>query len=200
LADLADDPVTLAEAEPIALKWLADPASVDGNIGPLALKLASRRAGPGRFDALVHAVKTAKRPQDRIAALEAIGGFDDPALVERALDWALLTDDVRLQDVRYVLDPVLTRRPSRPIAYVWVKTHWQEATKKLTGPLGGRLFQAAGVACSQEEVKDARDFFTPRAPLVEGATRSLAERLEGAMLCAELRKSIAPAVARFFSK
>lgn len=198
MSELADDAATLTEAEAIARKWLEDPGSVDPDVGPLALRIASRKAGAPRFEALVRAAREAKRSQDRIAALKALGGFDDPELLARALDWAMTNDEVRRQDVRYVLGTELARRAGRPVAYAWIKAHWEAGIKKLPGPLGRHLFDAVTVACGEDEIKDARAFFTARAPLVEGAARPYAEAIEAATLCSSLRTSIGPEVARFF--
>ncbi len=197
LAEDAEDEATLKEAETIAARWLVDPTSVDADTGPLALEIASRRAGEPRFRALLDAARHAKAPEHRVAALRALGGFSDPALVARALD-TLLDDDTKQQDARYVLRSVMSHRASRPVALAWVRTHWDAALAHFTSHLAHPLLDPVGGICSREVAKDADEFFTPRIASIDGAARPLGEALERALTCAELKDDALPAVDTFF--
>ena len=199
LAELAEDDTTLAEADKLAVEWLKEPRSVDADTGPIALEIASRRAGEPRFAALQNAAKAAKTPQDRIAALRALGGFQSADLVRRALDWTL-TDDVKVQDMRYVFHTALSHRGTRRVVLEWTMTHWDAAVKKLQGPLGRLLVGAINGVCSREELVEVRAFYSKRAATIEGADRPLAEALEGAGLCVELRESVRPGLAKYFGR
>jgi alanyl aminopeptidase len=199
LAEQAEDDTTMVEAESIAQRWLKDPQSVDADTGPIALEIASRRAGEARFEELKAAAKTAKMPQDRIAALRALGGFQSADLVRRALAWTL-TDDVKVQDVRYVFHAALGHRATRRVVLEWTMAHWDAAIKKLAGPLGRLLVGAVNGVCVREELDEVRAFYTKRAATIEGAERPLAEALEAAGLCVELRESVRPAIAKYFAK
>ena len=195
LADLAGDEATLREAEPLAARWLADPTSVDADAGAIALELASRRAGPARIEELRAAMKRARTRDDRLAALRALAGFDDPKVLERALDVSL-GEDVQANEVRYTLRTALARPASRRTAEAWVRSRWDALRKKLPGSLGGTLVAAARVACTKAEVEERRSFYGPRAADIEGAARSAALAIEEATLCAALRESAAPSFAR----
>ncbi|MBX3220721.1 MAG: M1 family metallopeptidase [Labilithrix sp.] len=187
MADTAEDDATLREAEEVAAKWLADPASVDADAGAVALDLASRRAGEPRLAALVAAVKGAKNREDRIVALRAMMGFDDPARLTQALD-VTLGDEIRPNEMRYVFSAAFGRRTSRPIAEAWVRARWDELRKKLPGRLGSALVRAAGVGCSSTEAGERAAFYAPRVAGIEGAARSLDGALEAVSLCAALRE------------
>ncbi|HVH47610.1 MAG TPA: M1 family metallopeptidase, partial [Labilithrix sp.] len=130
MGDIAEDDTTLREADELATRWLADPASATPPMSASTLALASRRASEARIAALVAATKAAKTRDDRIAALRALGGFDDPALLERALD-TTLDDEVHANEIRYVLGAAFGRRKSRPTAEAWVRAHWDVLRKKL---------------------------------------------------------------------
>jgi aminopeptidase N len=195
MGDLAEDDATLREAEEHAARWLANPASVDSDTAAVALDLASRRAGPERLTQLLATAKEAKSREDRILAMRAMGGFDDPALLRRALD-ATLTDAIRQPDVRYVLRAALYRRKARVVTEAWVRARWDELRKKLPGSLGAGLIEAVGVGCTKAELEERTAFYAPRAALIEGAARPLAEAIEGSSLCAELRAHGAAALTR----
>lgn len=198
MGSLAHDERTLREADAYAIRWLEDPTRVDANVAAIAVEMSTYRAGAERLDALRAAAKRAKTPEDRLVALLAITAFEDHALLERALDVAL-TDEYRVQDMRYAFRVPLSRVETRATAIGWMKTHWNGLRKKLPGSHGGRLLGAAGSVCTLEERDDLAQFLTPRAREIEGGARPLAEGLEAATLCASLRQSGAPGVHRWLA-
>lgn len=193
MGDIVEDDATLREAEEVATKWLADPASVDPDAGAVALDLASRKAGEARLTALLAAAKNAKNREDRIVALRAMMGFDDETRLNAALD-VTLGDEIHANEMRYVLGAAFGRRRSRPIAEAWVRTHWDELRKKLPGRLGGALVRAAAVGCSVAEADERSAFYGPKVAAIEGAARGLAGALESVYLCAALREKGAPSL------
>ena len=199
MGELAEDAATLKEAEPFTARWLKDPTSVDGDLAQVAVELSAHNATPALLDELRAAARQAKTPQDRVIALRGMAAIDDKALLRRALD-LMLTDEVKVQDMRYFFRTALSRRSSRPVVYEWVKSHWDGLRAKLPGPLGSRLVGIAGSLCTKFDRDDADAFFTPRAKAIEGATRPLAESLESAGICAELREKGSGAVSKYFKK
>ena len=176
---------TLTQAEKMATQWLKDPSSVDPDTGPIALELASRHAKADRFDALRAAAKNATSPQYRIAAVRAMGGFGDPDLLKKALDWTM-TDEVKEQDVRYVLRAALSNRASRATVLAWTKSHWEAALKKEPG-LGRVVYlSVVGNVCDASSITDAHDFFSAHLSEIEGGARPFAEDLERANNCVKL--------------
>jgi hypothetical protein len=186
MGDLAEDEPTLREADELAVKWLADASSVPSDTAAVALDLATRHAGAERLAQLLAFARTAKTREDRIFALKALSGFDDPALLRRGLD-ASLAEEIRPHEMRYVMGGAFARRASRPIVEAWVRGRWDDLRKKLPGSLSSGLVGAAGIACTKAEQAERAAFYGPRAVDIEGAARPLAEALEGASLCAELR-------------
>lgn len=195
MGELAEDEATLREADEYAVKWLANPASVDSDTASVALDLATRHAGADRLTALQAAARNAKTREDRILALRAMAGFNDPALLRRALD-ASLEEEIRPHEMRYVTGAAFGRRASRAPAEAWIRTRWDDLRKKLPGSLGAGLVNAAGVACTKAELEERTELYTSRAKSIEGAARPLAEALEAASLCAELRSHGASTLTR----
>jgi cytosol alanyl aminopeptidase len=195
MGDLAEDEATLREADDFALRWLKDPASVDSDTAGVALDLATRHAGEERLAALLASARTAKTREDRILALRAMAGFDDPAMLRRALD-ASLGEEIRPHEMRYVTGPAFGRRATRATAEAWTRARWDDLRKKLPGALGAGLVGAAGVACTKAELTASTEFYSSHAVGMEGAARPLAEALEAAALCAALRAEGAPSLTR----
>ncbi len=186
MADLAGDAATIREADVFAQAWLRDPLSVDPDVAQIAVELASRTATDDRLAALREAAKRAKTPQDRIVALRAMGGFDEPALLERALD-VYLTDEIKPAEGRYLVLTAAARRAARPVLERWIESRWDKLRAKLPGQLSVGLVFAAGLSCTRAGADAAAAFFGPRVAGIAGSARPLASALESASLCTELR-------------
>jgi alanyl aminopeptidase len=198
LGQVANDPATLAQANKLALAWLKDPTSVDGDLARVAVMLGSRKAGPERIDALRAAMKSATNPNDKTTALLGLTDFDDPTTLGKALAVGL-TDEVPTQDVGRLMMWAAWHPSTRVAATDWVMAHWDGIHAKLPGFLSGRVFGIASRACTKDEVSRASTFFTPKAADVEGSERPLAEALESASLCQALRDEDGGSVDRFFN-
>src|SRR5258708_22892803 len=132
-------------------------------------------------------------------ALRARGGFDDPEVLKAAMA-VMLTDDVRVSEIRHVMWSAFGRRASRPVAYAWVREKFDALRAKLAGPLARGLMYSAATLCTQKERDEAQTFFTAKAKDIEGSKRILDEALETAGLCAALRDARGAAVTAFFTK
>jgi alanyl aminopeptidase len=197
MGEVASDGPTLNEAEDYAEKWLRDPTSVTADTAAAAVPLASMKAGPARLSQLRAAAASAKTPEDRALAIRAMGTFDDPALLRKALDLTL-TGDFKLSELGYLFGSAVGHRTAWPVLYAWEKENWAKLRARLPGSLGrGALIAVAGTMCTPAERDDARDFFVPATQGVEGVKRQLDEALESAGLCIALREHSAAEVTRY---
>ena len=187
LADLADDPWTIAEAEKRAALWLADPRSVHADVAALALRAGSRRGDERRFSALLEAAKRARSPADRIAAVSALGGFGDPALVRRGLD-LMVTEPLKIQDGFHVFSAALGRPASRPVVLAWVKDRFGELRGKVPDFALSRLTSVVETICDARTLEDAAAFFGRALAGLEGGERALVIALEKSEMCIDLRR------------
>jgi aminopeptidase N len=200
MGDLARDPATLREAEVVAARWLRDPSAVDPDVAAVAVPIASIRAGAPRLDELRAAAARARTPGDRLTALRAMGMFEDKAILERA--WGLaLTDEIRQQDVGYVLEGVESpQRHTRRVPFAWVATHWDALRKKAALGYEEALVEPLRRACRDEDIAEEMAFFEPRAKELQGAMRPLAENADRARACSAQRAHGAAAVAKYFGR
>jgi len=196
---LAYDPATLAEAEKLTQSWLKDPSSVSADAATVAVPLASIRAGAARLEELRAALKSARSPADRELAIRAMGTFDDPATLRRALDLAL-TDELRLSDLRYLFGSALGHRAGRATVYRWEKDNWEKLRPRIPATERGILVGVVGSMCTAGERDDAKAFLVPGTRDLEGTKRGLEEGLEEAQLCIALRDHGAAEVSRYLRK
>jgi aminopeptidase N len=186
LADLGDDAWVLGEAEKRAAAWLAAPDDVPADLAQVALSASSRKAGEKRFAALLAAAKKARTPEERAAAVRALGGFGDPALLRRALD-LLLKEGLKIQDGFHVFNAALARPAARAVVLGWVKAHFGELRGKVPDFALSRLAGVVETICDGPTLEDASSFFSGALKGTEGGERALVQAAEKAELCIDLR-------------
>jgi aminopeptidase N len=195
LVDLALDAETIARLDSDASKWLAARDSVPSERALLALDLSSRTANRARWDALSAALSRSTLPEERMMLLRAMGGFDDPALIEATLE-LMLTDAIKLQDARYLAGPLFKRRASRHVAAGWTMKNWDRVHAKFTGYLASRFVRIVGVASDDDSLAQMSSFLTPRLKDLPGADREFEEERESSRLRIALRANMKPGLAK----
>lgn len=199
LGEIAGDQPTLAEAERYAARWLSNPSSVPSDVAALAVPLASKQSIAARLTELRAAAKRATTPEDRVIALRAMGWFDDISILRQSLD-LMLTDELKLSEIRYVFNEAAGRRETRPFVYAWEKENWAKLRARMPGSFGGAmLIGIAGGMCSAADRDDARTFFGPATEHMEGTKRPLDEALERAGLCVALHRAGADQLTAYFA-
>jgi aminopeptidase N len=157
----------------------------DADLARAAVPLAAKQGDAALFDRLVGVLKNPKTPEIRVLALMALGGFEEPKLVERTLGLTL-DGTVKLQDVRYVFPPLATRRSTRDVTYAWIEKHWAELTKIFPPFVIGRLAQVPNAMCDSARVRAAEAFLRPRVEKIEGTEKNLNQAVEEGLRCAVL--------------
>ncbi len=79
LGDLGADPKIILEAQQISQQYLRNPASVDPTLAARALSVAAQDGDAAFFDQLRGIAETARDPQLRIQALQALAQFPRPS-------------------------------------------------------------------------------------------------------------------------
>ena len=197
LGNYGKDPAVLAQAHEIADKYLANPSSVDPTLGQTALAIAARNGDAALFDKLQQVYETSTNPEFQEGALRLLAQFEDPALVQRSLDYAA-SNKVRNQDalIQYAIG--LRVDANRDQTWKYVKSHWETVRTLLTPELGGYLVGSAGSFCSAEARDDVNAFFT--AHKVPSADRTLRHSIESINGCIELRALQEPNLQRWIAE
>jgi alanyl aminopeptidase len=186
LADLGDDPWVLGEADKLAAAWLGDPRAVAPDVAATALRAGSRSGSEKRFEALLAAARKAKSPEERLAAVSALGGFSDAALLRRALD-LMVTEPLKIQDGFHVFQAALARPEARPIVLAWVKQRFGELRGKVPDFALSRLTSVVETLCDARTLEDAAAFFNEALKGTEGGEHAIVHALEKAELCIDVR-------------
>ena len=179
------DPQVLAEARRIAESFIADPTSVDPTLARTALLVASQSGNADLFDGLQHVAETSTDPELQEIALRLLTQFQDPALVERSLDYAL-SGKVRSQDAAMQIGIGILTPETSGQAWTYLQSHWDKASNFLTPEAGGFLVSSTGSFCSADARDSIQSFFTThKVPAAETALKHAIERIDG---CIELRR------------
>jgi aminopeptidase N/puromycin-sensitive aminopeptidase len=184
LGNYGKDPAVLAQARKIAQEYLANPASVDATLGQTALAIAARNGDAALFDQLQKVFETSTNPEFQEGALRLLAQFEDPALVERALDYAA-SGKVRNQDAAIQFAIALQIDENRDQAWKYIQTHWDKVQAQLTTEMGGYLVSSTGGFCSVAGRNSVKQFFSShKVPASGQALNHAIEHIDG---CIELR-------------
>jgi aminopeptidase N/puromycin-sensitive aminopeptidase len=178
------DPAVLAQAHEITDKYLADPSSVDPTLGQTAVAVAARNGDAALFEQLQNIAENSTNPEMQEGALRLIPQFEDPALVQRSLEYAA-SGKVRNQDALFLFALALDSNANRDQAWKYIKIHWDTLKTLVTPELGSSLVGSTGSFCAVEDRDDVMAFFaTHKVPAAEQALQHAVEHING---CIELR-------------
>ena len=185
LVDHGSDANLQAQARQIADRYLDDPAAVDPALAHAALEAAVENGDSALFDRLQKVYETSTDPEQQENALRLLVQFDNPALLERALEYSA-SSRVRNQDSAIQFAIALAIPRNRDQAWSFVKTHWDRVQAKLTTDLGSELVSSTGNFCSAEARDDVKNFFAAHpVPASDVALKHAIEHIDG---CIELRR------------
>ena len=185
LGHRGQDPAVLAQAREISARYLADPGSVEATLGQAALSVAARHGDAALFDQLQQVYETSTNPEFQEGALRLLTQFENPALVQRSLDYAL-SGKVRNQDSIIQFAIALRIDENRDRAWKYIQDNWEKVQTQLTPEMGGFLVRSTGNFCSADARASVEKFFA--AHKVPAADQSLKHALESIDGCIELRK------------
>ncbi len=174
-----------AQARRIAEQFLDDPASVDPTLGQAALEVSAENGDAALFDRLQKVYETSTDPELQENALRLLVQFDNPALLERALEYSV-SSKVRNQDAAIQLAIGLQIPENRDATWNFVKTHWDQVQANLTTEMGSILVSSSGSFCTTEAHDDVKNFFAAHpVPASDVALKHALENIDG---CVELRQ------------
>jgi len=190
----AQDPTVLAAAEKETQQLFAGQKPADPMIADAAVALATAKGDIAMYEGVLRVSKVATDPDLKEAALGALTRFQNPALVERTLEFAV-SDGVRSQDSWTLIAQLLARRETQDQAWAFVEQHWEEIARKSTTNSGARIVEAAGAFCTVEKRDAVTSFF--RSHLVASSERTLAKTVDSIDDCIHLRAAQEPELRRW---
>jgi aminopeptidase N/puromycin-sensitive aminopeptidase len=196
LGNYGKDPAVLAQARQIAQSYLTNPRSVDPTLEQTALTVAARNGDAALFDRLQKVAETSANPEFQEGALRLLAEFEDPALAQRALEYAASTK-VRNQDAAIQFARALKNDATRDQAWNYIKTHWDQVQAQFTTDMGARLVGSTNAFCSAEARDDVKAFFADHK--VAASDRALEYSVEHIDGCIEFRTLQEPNLKRWLA-
>ena len=180
-----NNPSLAAEARAALAKSLSGAAPLDASAANTIAAVAARHGDAAVFDQLLSASQQATSPSERYRYLFALGAFEDPALIDRGLNFSL-TPDLRSQDTSLYLRTFFANPLARSRAWAFVKQHWGQLGPKIT--ISGNdvtLTESLGSFCDAGARDDIREFFkTHKLP---AASRTLDQTFERINNCITMK-------------
>jgi len=192
----AKDPEVLAEAATLTSQLFSGQKVADPMLADAAVALATPQSDAPMYDKLMRVIGNAEDPDFKEAALHVLTRFQDPALVERTLEYAL-SGEVRTQDSWELLALLLERRETQDQAWTYITGHWAEVERKATANAETRIAEAAGAFCTVEKRGEVKAFFDVHP--VGASARTLARTLESIDACVALRGRQEPELRRWLA-
>jgi aminopeptidase N/puromycin-sensitive aminopeptidase len=184
LSNYGKDPAVLAQAREVAAKYLADQGSVDATLGQTALAIAARNGDAALFAQLQKINETSTNPELQVSALRLLAEFENPELLQRALDYAV-SGKVRNQDAAIEFAIALGNDENREQAWKYIQDNWDKVQAQFTTEMGAILVNSTGNFCSAKARTDVERFFsTHKVAASDKALKHAIEHIDG---CIEMR-------------
>jgi len=192
------DPQVAADARAALDRALGRGPSLDPTLARAIIDVAAKHGDAALFDAIFASAERSTSGDEKYRYLYALAQFTDPALVDRALAYAL-TPKLRSQDTASYLARFLYEEAARARAWTFIKEHWTELEPKVA-IFGGdtTVTSALGNFCDASTRDDIASFFA-RHPL-PSAARTLGQTMERINNCISLRSTQTPKVAEFLAR
>ncbi|MGI4829784.1 MAG: M1 family metallopeptidase [Janthinobacterium lividum] len=178
------DPATIAESRRLAEQYLAKPDSVNPNLVPFVLRIAAENGDAALFTQLQRTYETSHDPQRSVRALSLLSNFENPALTDRALDYAA-SGKVKNQDSLSLFATSLQNVSTNEEAWRYVTTHWPAVSAQLTEMNGGRIVSSTSSFCSAAKAAEVKTFYDTHP--VHASARALSRAETQIADCVEFR-------------
>jgi aminopeptidase N/puromycin-sensitive aminopeptidase len=190
LGNIGDDPKVIAESKAIVQQYISQPTSVDGTLVRAAIEVAARHGDPELYAQYKAQLEKKLSPESHYLFFYGLAEFPDAALAQQTLDWSL-TPAVRNQDL-YLIGALAGNPATRPVAWEFVRTHYDAISQKAGGGLGGAgvVLGAVQSLCDETSLGQLEQFFKEH-PAV-GTERNQKEAVESVKSCIALRQQQQP--------
>jgi aminopeptidase N/puromycin-sensitive aminopeptidase len=186
LGEAANDPKISAAARAALTRSMEGGAPLDATAADAIVRVAAQQGDTALWERLSAASRQATSPSDRYRYLYALSAFQNPALIDRGLNFSL-TADLRSQDTPGYLTRFLGNASARVRTWTFIKEHWAALEPKITISLGDvRLVQGLGVFCDASARDDIRAFFSTHK--LPAASRALDQTIERINNCVAIKE------------
>ncbi len=189
------DPQVFEQARALVERHLRQGAEADPTLMENAVRLAAIRGDAALYDRYLEQARKVEAPEERWRYQEALTRFRDPALIQRTLEYTL-SPEVRIQDTGRMLASVFNNPAGRPIAWQFLKVHFEGLQGKMGRSLrSGGILRNTGGFCTAAERDDVLKFAADRnIPTDNRGMRQTVERMNN---CIDLKSAQQERLATF---
>jgi aminopeptidase N len=197
LGVLGDDAGVQGRCREIFAAASTDAASVDPELAAAATIVVAATGDDDTFEQMRLGFSTGATPQEKLRNLYALAEFDDEALVLATCEF-VMTSAVKTQNAPFVLQRAIANRRHGPVAWAFVRDHWDVANERFPASTIVRMVDAVKLLNTPELVDDAAGFFASH-PIEHGA-KTLDQILERQRINASLRTREGRRFAEFLTR
>jgi aminopeptidase N len=173
-------------------------APLDGAAASALIQVAAGHGDTRLYAALAAAAEHAASPQAHDRYVNALAGFRDPALIDRALQEAQASR-MQIHDTARYMAQFFANPAARERAWVFLKQNWTDLEPKLRiGSGDASLARSLGAFCDARMRDDIRTFFAAhKMPSAVPALDAALDRIDN---CIELRQQQTPIVTGWLNR
>ncbi|HEY4332342.1 MAG TPA: M1 family metallopeptidase [Ilumatobacteraceae bacterium] len=165
--------------------FAAADADLDPELTSAATVVVASIGDAADFERFIDGFRTGATPQEQLRNLYSLAEFDDPALIERACEFAF-SSEVRTQNAPYLLQRCIANRKHGAVAWKVVRRNWERANATFPNPSIIRMVDTVKLLNTPEVVADVQSFFAEH-PIKQSIT-TLAQVLERQHVNAAVRE------------
>jgi cytosol alanyl aminopeptidase len=199
MGQVAADRKVLAQARALAVRWLADPAAVPGELLDTVLVTASIHGDRELHARLVAAATATTSMKQRSRLLMYLGRFRDPALVEANLALAL-ADTLPAHTTEVLVWRSGWSRATAGLGYQFLRARWDAFLGRLPRDAGAGLSFIGAATCDPDLRDEVELFFRERSAKRPGGPRLLAQSLEEMDACIAWDRANRDALSAYLAK
>jgi len=156
LGTFGEDAEVRAKAKQLYALWDDDPSKADRDIAPALVSIIAYSGDAARYEEFKKKFKSARTPQEEQRYLFALANFRDKALLGRTMNMTL-DGEVRTQNAPYLMMSLLMNNTSRYDAWDYIRSHWEEMTRKYPDNALPRMCE--GVVALLDREDQVKTFF-----------------------------------------
>jgi puromycin-sensitive aminopeptidase len=156
LGTIGEDPEVQAKAKQLYALWDDDPSKADRDIAPALVAILAYSGDAARYEEFKKKFKSARTPQEEQRYLFALTSFRDLGLLRKTMEMTL-DGQVRTQNAPYLMHSLLLNTRSRYEAWDFIRSHWDEMTRKYPDSALPRMCE--GVVSLLDREEEVKNFF-----------------------------------------
>ncbi len=156
LGTIGEDGAIRTRAQQLYALWDDDPSKADRDIAPALVSILAYSGAASRYEEFKKKFKSARTPQEEQRYLFSLANFHDKALLRKTMEMTL-DGEVRTQNAPYLMHSLLVNNASRYDAWDFIRSHWDEMTRKYPDNTMPRMCE--GVVSLLDREDEVKKFF-----------------------------------------